>query len=82
MAKIKATKSLHYRVDIEGCPRCEGDHVGEPQPDGNQLDATQYVPGSGSVMFTPLSNPEDRNDLWGFCDVAGQPILLSSEDVD
>lgn len=82
MAKIKATKSLYYRVDIEGCPRCGGDHVGEPIPDGNPNGVAKYVLGSGAITFTPLTNPEDRNDLWGFCDVAGQPILLSSEDID
>lgn len=77
-AKAAGRKHVHYTMDLEGCPRCGGDHEGEPQKDadGNTIRDT------GAVMFTPLNNPEDRNDLWGFCGVAGQPILLASEDVD
>lgn len=33
------------------------------------------------MIFTPLSNPEGPEDLWAFCDAAGEPVLLSSEEV-
>lgn len=59
--KATGRKHVHYTLDLEGCPRCAGDHE--------------------ALIFTPLTNPEGREDLWAFCDTAGEPVLLCSEDV-
>lgn len=34
------------------------------------------------MIFTPLTNAEGPEDLWAFCETAGEPLLLSSGDID
>lgn len=34
-----------------------------------------------AMIFTPLTNAEGSGDLWAFCETAGEPVLLSSEEV-
>lgn len=82
--KLKASgkKHVHYTVDLYECPRCGGDHEGEPSRSGDG--EGKIVPGSGSLMFTPLTNPSEgsQEDLWAFCEVASEPVLLASKDVE
>lgn len=57
-----------YVVEVTGCPRCKGDH-------------TRDEDGRGALLFKPLANPQDRNDLWDLCRETNEPILISSEDI-
>ncbi len=68
---MKLKTQRQYLVDVEGCARCGQDHT------GNQNEG-----GRGRLLFKPFQNPEGRDDLWTFCPETGEPLLISSEDID
>jgi hypothetical protein len=34
-----------------------------------------------TLLFSRLTNPEDRNDLWAFCPDKTEPLLISTQDI-